>query len=196
MKRLISIILIIISFFFISTFSFSQDKNEQLRKNEREKTKEYFLQMHAKSPRSNGLHESSKTELNNFPGKIKVLPKTAFHERRKNYFMNGNRVLSEIYNYGGIAPGYDLLRGVNNGVWRGSSYIFQFCPIIAASVPDKNDPNKRLHIISDGLWDYPALREVDPGDNTFLCTFQPLPGYSDSLSDVMASNPASDKDGA
>ena len=195
MKRQIFLVLTLSSLFFISTLSFAQDNYEQLRKNEREKVKEYFWQMHANSPRSNRLPESSKTELNNFPGKINAPAKTAFHERRKNYFMNGNRVLSEIYNYGGIAPGYDLLRGVNNGVWRSSSYIFQFCPIIAASVSDKDDPNKRLHIISDGLWDYPALREVDPADNTFLWTFQPLPGYSDSLSDVMASNPASDKDG-
>jgi len=163
MKRQIFLVLTLSSLFFISTLSFAQDNYEQLRKNEREKVKEYFWQMHANSPRSNRLPESSKTELNNFPGKINAPAKTAFHERRKNYFMNGNRVLSEIYNYGGIAPGYDLLRGVNNGVWRGSSYIFQFCPIIAASVSDKDDPNKRLHIISDGLWDYPALREVDPG---------------------------------
>ena len=55
---------------------------------------------------------------------------------RKSYFMNGNKIAVELYNYGGIAPGYGLLRGVNNLVWRNLDYVFQFCPIVAASVPD------------------------------------------------------------
>ncbi len=117
-------------------------------------------------------------------------------DRRKHYFMNGNRVQTEIYNYGGIAPGYDLLRGVNNGVWRGSSYIFQFCPLIGAAVHPANDTTRTIHVVSDALYDYPNLRELNPATGKFW-TFEPITGYSDPNSDYMASNPATDanKDG-
>jgi len=114
------------------------------------------------------------------------------HERRKSYFMNGNKVQTDVYNYGAIAPGYDLLRGVNNGVWRGSSYIFQFCPLFAASVPNQNNPLDFIHVVSDGLWDYPNLREVSPTGERWM--FEPIPGYSDPNSNFMASNPAVDAD--
>lgn len=113
-------------------------------------------------------------------------------ERRKSYFMNGNKVQTDIYNYGAIAPGFDLIRGINNGVWRGSSYIFQFCPIFAASVPSALNPLSNLHIVSDGLWDYPNLREVSPTGERWM--FEPIPGYSDPNSNYMASNPAPDAD--
>jgi len=113
---------------------------------------------------------------------------------RKSFFMNGNRIATELYNYGGIAPGYGLLRGVNNLVWRNLDYIFQFCPIVGASVPDARNPSRRLHIISDGLWDYPGYREVNPTGDT-LWQWQPLPGYADPDQSLMASNPAEDKNG-
>ncbi len=113
---------------------------------------------------------------------------------RKSFFMNGNRIATQLYNYGGIAPGYDALRGVNNLVWRNLDYAFQFCPIVGASVPDARDPSRRIHIISDALWDYPALREVNPTGDT-LWQWQPLPGYADPDQPLMASNPADDKDG-
>jgi hypothetical protein len=113
---------------------------------------------------------------------------------RKSFFMNGNRIATQLYNYGGIAPGYDALRGVNNLVWRNLDYAFQFCPIVGASVPDARDPSRRVHIISDALWDYPALREVNPTGDT-LWQWQPLPGYADPNQSSMASNPAEDKDG-
>ncbi|MBM4175523.1 MAG: hypothetical protein FJ213_05035 [Ignavibacteria bacterium] len=120
--------------------------------------------------------------------------KTLAHADRKNYFMNGNKISTEIYNYGGIAPGYGLLRNVNNLVWRGVSYAFQFCPFIAASVPSGLDSTHKLHIISDGLWDYPNLREVNPTGDT-LWGWQPLKGFADPSQGLMASNPAEDKDG-
>ncbi|MBP1654765.1 MAG: hypothetical protein H6Q28_1321, partial [Bacteroidetes bacterium] len=122
--------------------------------------------------------------------------KSAAHADRKLYFMNGNKVSTNVYNYGGIGPGYDALRGVNNLVWRGLDYGFQFCPFVAASVPDASNPSRRFHIVSDGLWDYPAYREVSP-DGTTLWSWQPLPGYADPDQEFMASNPAPDanKDG-
>jgi hypothetical protein len=113
---------------------------------------------------------------------------------RKSIFINGNKIATMIYNYGGISPGYDALRGVNNLVWHNLDYVFQFCPLVGASVPDGRDSSRRLHIISDGLWDYPALREVNPtGDS--LWQWQPLPGYADPDQPEMASNPADDDNG-
>ncbi|MGB6122476.1 MAG: hypothetical protein WBG80_11245, partial [Bacteroidota bacterium] len=120
------------------------------------------------------------------------LSKTAGQEDRKHYFMNGNKISTEVYNFGGIAPGYDLLRGVNNFVWRNMDYVFTFCPFMAASVPDPSDTN-RLYIVSDAIWDYPNLREVNPTGDT-LWTWQPLPGFADPDQEHMASNPAPDTD--
>ena len=51
-----------------------------------------------------------------------------------------------------------------------------------------------LHIISDALYDYPALREVNPTGDT-LWQWQPLPGYADPDQKAMASNPADDTNG-
>lgn len=60
------------------------------------------------------------TSISDFQkGIIKKLEKVKGHKDRKYYFMNGNKISTNIYNYGGIAPGYGLLRNVNNVVWRG-----------------------------------------------------------------------------
>lgn len=120
------------------------------------------------------------------------LGKISAYKDRKHYLMNANKVTTEVYNYGGIAPGYGLLRGVNNGVWRGVSYIFQFCPLIAAKVKDASDTTKSLYIVSDALWDYPAMRETNPTGDTLWC-FEPITGYDDPTQPLMASNPAEDK---
>lgn len=122
--------------------------------------------------------------------------KTMGQKDRKYYFMNGNKIAVEIYNYGGIAPGLDAIRGVNNFVWRNLDYVFQFCPIVGASVPDLTSPTGYRRIISDGLMDYtsPNLREVNPEGDT-LWQWQPLPGYADPDQDLIASNPAEDSDG-
>ncbi|MBK7258384.1 MAG: hypothetical protein IPI01_11405 [Ignavibacteriae bacterium] len=55
-------------------------------------------------------------------------------------------------------------------------------------------PGKRLHIVSDALWDYPNLREVNPTGDT-LWQWQPIPGYADPAQKYMASNPADDTNG-
>src|SRR5512141_1549633 len=70
---------------------------------------------------------------------------------RKSVLMNGNKIAVDVFNYGGIGPGYGLIRGVSNVVWHNLSYVFQFCPIVGASVPFAADTSRRLHIISDGL---------------------------------------------
>lgn len=125
------------------------------------------------------------------PGRLE---KTDAQKDRKSFFMNGNKIAVSLFNYGGIAPGYDALRAVNNLVWHNLDYVFQFCPIVGASVPDSRTPGRRFHIISDALWDYPNLREVSPTGDT-LWQWQPLPGYADPDQPNIASNPAVDKNG-
>ncbi|HSQ74300.1 MAG TPA: hypothetical protein VLT13_02015, partial [Bacteroidota bacterium] len=136
---------------------------------------------------------STKTMKPDMPAPAKTSAVSAQRDR-KSIFINGNKIATQIYNYGGIAPGYGVLRGVNNLVWHNLDYIFQFCPLVGGSVPDARDPSKRLHIISDGLWDYPGYREVNPTGDT-LWQWQPLPGYADPDQPDMASNPADDDDG-
>jgi hypothetical protein len=85
------------------------------------------------------------------------------------------------------APGREQLRSIN------FDYVFQFCPIVGASARIRNN-GKRFHIISDALWDYPGLREVNPHGEHALA-WQPLPGYADPDQANMASNPAPDKNG-
>jgi hypothetical protein len=144
-------------------------------------------------PTNHGLitKESVEGETSNF-----TLNKITGAKDRKSYLMNGNRISTYVFNYGAIGPGYGVLRGKGNVVWRGQDYIFQFCPFVGASVPDNNNSSKRLHIISDALWDYPTrnLREVNPTGDT-LWTFQPLLGYDDPTQTYMASNPAPDLNG-
>ncbi|GJQ62587.1 MAG: hypothetical protein SCALA702_16400 [Melioribacteraceae bacterium] len=113
---------------------------------------------------------------------------------RKSFIMNGNRVTMQVYNYGGIGPGYGLLRHTSNGVWNGLSYVFQFCPFVAAAVPEDSS-GEVVHIISDALNDYGGLFEVNPADPTELWQWQPLAGYADSTQGKIASNPAEDADG-
>ncbi len=112
---------------------------------------------------------------------------------RKSFLMNGNKITTRLYNYGGVAPGYGLLRAVDNLVWKNSDYLFQSCPFVGAAVPDANDSTKRIHIISDALNDYPGLFEVSPTGDT-LWQWQPLPGYADPDQSEMAANPAEDSD--
>lgn len=166
--------------------SFGQ--NNSLREQEHQKVKDLI-----QSTFNSSKNYKTETTIYDFQkGIIKKLEKTKAHADRKHYFMNGNKISTEIYNYGGIAPGYGLLRNVNNVVWRGVSYVFTFCPFVAASVPSGYDSTQRLHIVSDGVWDYPNLRDVSPTGDT-LWAWQPLPGYADPDQEFMASNPAEDK---
>ncbi|MDQ7817243.1 MAG: hypothetical protein RDU14_09510 [Melioribacteraceae bacterium] len=124
---------------------------------------------------------------------LRNMMKAAGDADRKSFFMNGNNVSVEIENYGGIAPGYGGIREITNLIWRDAPYIFQFCPIVGASVVDTS--GKRIHIITDGMNDYdrPGLREIDPATG-FKWQWQPLPGYADPNQPYIASNPAFDSD--
>lgn len=171
----------------------AQTSNSQKEK-EHQAVKELILEKVRKSMRNN--RSSDNEDIRKKKDVFVPLGKQQQLTNRKSRFMNGNKISVEIYNYGGIAPGYGLLRGANNYVWNNVDYLFQFCPIVGASVPNDKDPSKRLHIISDGLFDYtsPMLREVNPGGDT-LWQWEPLEGYSDEEQNKMAANPDQDADG-
>lgn len=162
---------------------------------EHQAVKDYMNKVMNSDDYKKAVQSSEKIDYSKLPEKQNFyrIEKANATSDRKHYFMNGNKISTEVYNYGGIAPGYGLLRGVNNVVWRNIDYVFQFCPLVGASVPDSVDPSKRIHIISDGLNDYPSYREVSPTGK--LWQWQPLPGYADPGQEYMASNPAPDNDG-
>lgn len=128
----------------------------------------------------------------------KSLRKTTANSDRKSYLMNGNKIQVELTNYGGIGTGYGGIREISDIVWKGLPYVFQFVPIVGASVPDASNPSKRLHIISDAINDWAVYNLVEYNSTKdTLWQFQPLPGYADPSQTDMAHNPDfdSDKDG-
>ncbi len=108
---------------------------------------------------------------------------------RKYFLMNGNQIVGNIYNYGGIAPGLGLLRHVNNMVWHGLGDLYQFGPLVAASVRDTL--GNLVRISSDAINDVYA-KDVNPLDNSKIYGWEPLPEYADLASPVMASSSALD----
>jgi hypothetical protein len=176
----------------LSTLAFGQRIDEQTRQ-EIQRVKEYMAARMVRGGRPQTSPGEVPWETKGFVRTMPALRKTAGQADRKSFFMNGNKIATEVYNYGGIAPGYGLIRGVNNVVWNHLDYVFQFCPIVGASVPDPRYPDRQIRIISDGLNDYPNYREVNPTGDT-LWQWQPLPGYADPDQSHMASNPAPDDD--
>lgn len=188
----IKFIITIIAALLISGSSLWSQINSK-RATEHSAIKDYF-EKYMVTPNSQLIANSVKGLFEENENDVTGLSKANGTAGRKHYFMNGNKISTEIYNFGGIAPGYGLIRNVNNVVWHGVSYVFQFCPLVAASVPDAYNPEKQLHIVSDGLWDYPNLRDVNPTGDT-LYSWEPLDEYADQSQGLMASNPADDNDG-
>jgi hypothetical protein len=173
-----------------------QESDGQRRMREHRAVINYIQSHHRNSPMSTGSSDLSFDKYEIAEQVAKRLAKSNAFEDRKRYMMNGNNVNVEVWNYGGIGPGYPgrELRDLLGMVWRGAPYIFQFTPIIGARVPSAEDPNQRIAIISNGLYDYEAYRSVDPQNPEFFWTWEPLPGYADPDQDFMASNPAVDSD--
>ncbi len=193
-NRVIFFTTLIFGIFLLAVGAFAQS-SESKSERQHQAVKDYMNRVMAKERAEQKDVKSSSDNSSQKADKYEVygLKKTSGQQDRKHYFMNGNKISTEVYNYGGIAPGYGLLRGVNNVVWHNLDYVFQFCPLVGASVPDAKDPGKRIHIISDGLNDYPNYREVSP--DGVLWQWQPLPGYADPDQEYMASNPAPDLNG-
>jgi hypothetical protein len=187
-KKIFSVITVVLLFV---TIIKAQENDRDRREREHNAVYEYMQNYVMKNSHGPYLQIPEKKDIT-YP----QLEKTMGQKDRKHYFMNGNKIAVELYNYGGIGPGLDAIRGVNNFVWRNLDYVFQFCPIVGASVPDPTSPTGRRRIISDGLMDYtsPLLREVNPTGDT-LWQWQPLQGYADPDQSLIASNPAEDSDG-
>ncbi|MBI2430391.1 MAG: hypothetical protein HYV29_16640, partial [Ignavibacteriales bacterium] len=152
--------------------------------NEREQIARAIHQASAMQPRSSSRLENRAKDFGSIPFR-----KSASQADRKYFLMNGNQIVGNIYNYGGIAPGDGLTRHVNNMVWRGLGDIYQFGPLVAAEVTDTS--GKKVQISSDGINDIYA-RDFNPANNTILYSWQPLPEYADPVSPVMASSGAGD----
>ncbi|MCX6151531.1 MAG: hypothetical protein NTX22_13450 [Ignavibacteriales bacterium] len=190
---------LIIFFILFSSFSFAQLLDLKTAE-EHQAVKDYIQRkINERAQAKNYLNVTSSAVKDGNGGK---LLKTTGMKDRKNYIMNGNKILVEVTNFGGIGGGYSIEpnRILGNVVWKGLPYIFQFVPIVGASVPDAANPNKRLHIISDALDDYPHSArpnddfiEINPTEDT-LWQFQPLPGYADPNQENMAHNPDFDTD--
>jgi len=186
-KYFIAIVLILP---FLSARIVAQSEDvKQRRQVEHQAVKDFLNSKLLNAPKSTSSSNSGllKYSLQNY------LSKTTANEDRKSLFMNGNNVAVEIENYGGIGPGFGGIREITNLIWRDAPYIFQFCPIVGASVVDTS--GKRIHIITDGMndWDRPGLRELDPATG-LKWQWQPLPGYADPNQNNIASNPAFDSD--
>ncbi|MBW7888458.1 MAG: hypothetical protein H3C35_08875 [Bacteroidetes bacterium] len=106
-----------------------------------------------RTPQADHADRLDQTQKGNSKGLSKS--STVFDNPRY-FLMNGNQILGNIYDYGGIAPGDGLIRNVNNMVWRGLGDIYQFAPYVAAAVSITEKvksvaaaPNGDVFIISD-----------------------------------------------
>ncbi len=188
--KFIHLITFVLIFLLSSTTIYAQPESVKQRRNaEHQAVKDLLQYKLLNSPVNTNKSNNSqiKYSLQNY------LRKTTADEDRKSLFMNGNNVAVEIENYGGIAPGYGGIREITNLIWRDAPYIFQFCPIVGASVVDTS--GKRIHIITDAMNDYEraGLREIDPATG-FKWQWQPIPGYADPNQPNIASNPSFDSD--
>ncbi|MCB0281703.1 MAG: hypothetical protein KDF60_03920 [Calditrichaeota bacterium] len=117
---------------------------------------------------------------------------------RQTAIMNGNKITTEIWNYGSISsPG----NRITDIVWEGLGYAYEFAPFIAAEVeiPEGSHPDARLkrdangrvvydadsnrvwvaHVISDGLISNGG--EVATDGSGLLWGFQPMERSDDGL---------------
>lgn len=145
----------------------------------------------ARNMRSYGVREAIVPSGKDASGVSLAKANNTFTDARL-FNMNGNQIVGNIYDYGGIAPGLGLIRNENNMVWRGIGDIYQFNPYVAAAVIDAKGRN--IHISSDAINDTDA-RDINPIDQ-HVYGWNSIPqGYVDPTSKVMASNPASDNNG-
>ncbi len=119
------------------------------------------------------------------------LNKVAGDQREiKDITIKGNKITTILYNYGSIcAP--SVLSNVQDLVWNGLGYGFEFGLIAGAEVIDVNGDT--LHIISDSHV-RPTEGDYSP-DASLKYGWLPRTGYSDPNQDQIASLNAEDKNG-
>ena len=106
-------------------------------------------------------------------------------EDRKYGDQSGNRVLCRFYNHGAIGDQSSSFSGVYP-LGSGHAYIYEFSPVVAASVIDTN--GNRKHIISDG-----TIGLVDNSPEGTPWGFEPLAGFANPNQEylAMSDNPGS-----
>ena len=120
---------------------------------------------------------------NNYPEKkyhngTRSSGKILGRDDRKYADQSGNRVLCRIYNHGSIGDQSSSFSGVYP-IGSGHAYIWEFSPIIAASVIDTN--GNRKHIVSDGI---SGLVDASPEGTPW--SFEPLAGYANPNQEYLA----------
>ena len=129
--------------------------------------------------------------------------------RRQKAILNGNKITTEIWNYGSISsPG----NRVTDIIWEGLGYGYEFGPMICAEIPilskshedafpkisPSGDTTWYVNAISDGLVSLGG--EVSPDGQEFW-TWEPLAynssgvPYADPLSDFLPTSTDVDRDG-
>ena len=99
-------------------------------------------------------------------------------EDRKYGDQSGNRVLCRFYNQGSIGDQSSSFSGVYP-IGSGHAYIWEFSPVVAASVVDVN--GNRKHITSDGI-----VGLVDDSPEGVPWSFEPLAGYANPNQENLA----------
>jgi len=102
----------------------------------------------------------------------------AGRDDRKYADQSGNRVLCRFYNQGSIGDQSSSFSGVYP-IGSGHAYIWEFSPIVAASIIDTNGNRKR--IISDGIRGL-----VDDSPEGTPWSFEPLAGYANPNQEYLA----------
>ena len=99
-------------------------------------------------------------------------------EDRKYGDQSGNRVLCRFYNQGSIGDQSSSFSGVYP-IGSGHAYIWEFSPVVAASVIDTN--GNRKHIVSDGIV---GLSDASPEGVPW--SFEPLAGFANPNQEYLA----------
>jgi hypothetical protein len=193
MKR-ISIFTIIILFLTLIVQNGTYSQNNEPRQVEKKATGYDIIKQRIDEGVGKSLNKAINPERHKFKKNdiedVKKLSKTSGYDDIKYFFMNGNLISGNIYNYGGIGPGANLIRHVNNMVWHGMGDVYQFGPMVMAAVRGRD--GKLYHISSDHLNDAYG-RDVSP-DGKLIYGWEPLPGYADANQPLMASSGALDND--
>ncbi|HEX2866926.1 MAG TPA: hypothetical protein VHO03_07775 [Ignavibacteriales bacterium] len=170
MKKSLTLILTYVLAF--TCLSFAQEKDSLGNYNLKKLTSEDYLRL---------FGPITGTRLNKIAGDRREI---------KDITIKGNKITTILYNYGSISsPG--AMANINDLVWNGLGYGYEFSVLAGAEVTDVD--GNPLHIVSDGevlaaLGDYDAKKELKWG-------WLPKGGYSDPNQTHIASLNAEDKDG-
>lgn len=118
------------------------------------------------------------------PNTNNSLAKAAGQDDRKSGIHDGNKILTIIYNYGGIGDWTISSNRLESGIYpRGSgySYFAEFSPVIGAEAT--NNDGETIHIFSDGMVSGTMMDQAPEG---YQYGFEPLPGYANPLQNTIA----------